>query len=67
MGCFGFGVRNQEGENIVGLCQEHNLRVMNSYYRKRREHLITYKSGSDKSQIDYSERLTPGKTGQGSF
>ena len=32
MGCFSFGVRNQEGENMLRLCQEHNLRVMNSYY-----------------------------------
>ena len=52
MGCFSFGVRNQEGENMLGLCQEHNLRVMNSYYRNRREHLITYKNGGNKSQID---------------
>ena len=33
------------------LCQEHNLRVMNSYYRKRWEHLITYKSGRNESQL----------------
>ena len=25
MGCFSFGVRNQERENMLGLCQEHNL------------------------------------------
>ena len=27
MGCFSFGVRNQEGENMLGLCQGHKLRV----------------------------------------
>ena len=32
MGCFSFGVRNQEEKNMLGLCQEHNLRVMNSHY-----------------------------------
>ena len=53
MGCFSFGVRNQEGENMLGLCQERNLRVMNSYYRKRQEHLITCKSGGNESQIGY--------------
>ena len=47
MGCFSFGVRSQERENMLRLCQEHNLRVMNSYYRKRQEHLITYKSGGN--------------------
>ena len=50
-GYFSFGVRNQEGENILGLCQEHNLRVMNLYYQKRWENLITYKSGDNESQI----------------
>ena len=53
MECFSFGVRNQERENMLGLCQEHNLRVLNSYYRKRREHFITYKSEGNESQIDY--------------
>ena len=32
MGCFSFGVRNQEGEIMRGLYQVHNLRVENSYY-----------------------------------
>ena len=45
MGCFSFGVRNKEGENMLGLCQEHKLRVMNLYYRKRKENPIFYKSG----------------------
>ena len=38
---------------MLGLCQEWNLRVMNSYYRKRQEHLITYKRMGNESQIDY--------------
>ena len=54
MNChIGFGVRNQEGENMLGLCQEHNLRVLNSYYRKRREQFITYKRGGNERHIDY--------------
>ena len=53
MGCFSFEVRNQQGGNMLGLCQEHKLRVMNSYYQKRQEHLITYKGGGNESQIDY--------------
>ena len=32
MGCFRYGARNQEGENILGPCQEHNLRDMNLYF-----------------------------------
>ena len=53
MGCFTFGVRNQKGENMLGLRQEQNLRVMNSYYQKWREHLTTHKSGGCETQIDY--------------
>ena len=53
MGCFTFGVGNQEDENMLGLCQERNLGIMNSCYGKRLEHIITYKSGGKESQIDY--------------
>ena len=35
------------------MCQEQNLRVINSYYPKRWEHLITYKSGDNETQTDY--------------
>ena len=45
MRCFSFGVKNQEQENILGLCLVHKLRFITLYYRKRWEHLITYKSG----------------------
>ena len=38
---------------MLGLCQEHKLRVMNSYCRKRWEHLIIYKSGGNESHMDY--------------
>ena len=38
---------------MLELCQEHNQRVMNPNYRKRREHLTTYKSGGNENQIDY--------------
>ena len=51
MGCSSFGVSNQEGENMLGLCREDNLRAMNSCYGKRLEHIITYKSGGNESQI----------------
>ena len=50
-------MRNQEGENKLGLFQKHNLRVMSLYYQRRQEHLITYKSGGNESQIDYVLRI----------
>lgn len=30
-----------------------DLRIMNTFFKKRDEHLITFKSGSNRSQIDY--------------
>ena len=32
MGCFGPGERNQEGEEMMRLCQKHNMKVMNTYF-----------------------------------
>ena len=49
MGCFSFRVRNQEEENMLGLGPEHNLRVMSTYYQKRWENPVTYKSGGNES------------------
>ena len=53
MECFGLGERNQEEEEMLRLCQDHNMKVINTYLKKRREHLITYKSGDIEMQIDY--------------
>ena len=53
IGGYGWGVRNSDGEEMLRLCQEHNLRVTNTYFKKKKEHLITYKSGDLESQIDY--------------
>ena len=52
-GIFQFWSKKPRRESMLGLCQEHNQRVMNSYYRKRQEQFITYKSGGNKSQADY--------------
>ena len=52
LGLYGFGERNPEGENLLDLCKNHSLRVLNSFYRKAREKLITYKSGDAETQID---------------
>ena len=43
----GFSVeeRNEEGENILHLTQAFDLAIVNTFYSKRREDLLTYKSG----------------------
>ena len=53
LGCFGLGERNREGEELLRICQENSLKIVNTWFQKRREHLITYKSGECESQIDY--------------
>ena len=30
----------------------YDVKIMNTFFKKREEHLITYKSGSSRSQID---------------
>lgn len=53
MGANGMGQRNPEGEQMLQLCQEHGLKIWNTMFRKRKEHLITYKSGDVRTQIDF--------------
>ncbi|KAK3882475.1 hypothetical protein Pcinc_013149 [Petrolisthes cinctipes] len=53
MGGYGIGQRNEERELMLQLCQLHNLRIWNTWYMKREEHLIMFKSGDAAAQIDY--------------
>ena len=52
-GGFGFGDRNLMGDSILDFAVAFDLIIANTYFEKRDEHLITYKSGMHKSQIDY--------------
>ncbi|KAI8547554.1 hypothetical protein RHMOL_Rhmol07G0205200 [Rhododendron molle] len=52
-GGFGFGDLNGGGRRILDFAVAFDLIVGNTLYRKREEHLITFKSGANKSQIDY--------------
>ena len=49
----GFGRRNVEGERILEMADALELKIMNTMYKKRQEHLITYKSGQNETQIDF--------------
>ncbi|XP_066947074.1 uncharacterized protein [Macrobrachium rosenbergii] len=48
----GFGRRNQEGNRLLELADAMNLVVLNTQFEKR-DHLVTYKSGQNETQIDY--------------
>ena len=48
-----WGDRNAEGEEILQFAQAYDLGVVNTFFQKKMEHLITYMSGGRRSVIDY--------------
>ncbi|XGW28884.1 hypothetical protein V3C99_008576 [Haemonchus contortus] len=52
MGGFGYGSRNTDGERILEYADSHNLTIVNTRFRKRDSHLITFYSGENRTQID---------------
>jgi hypothetical protein len=49
----GYGKRNEEGEHMLEMAESTDLFVANTAFQKRDEHKITFKSGNNRSQIDY--------------
>ena len=43
----GFGIRelNEEGKSILDFLMAYDLKIVNTYFKKWKEHLIAYKSG----------------------
>ena len=52
-GGFGFGDLNDEGKSILDFSMAYDFRIVNTCFKKKEEHLITYKSGATRSQIDF--------------
>ena len=52
-GGMGFGRRNVEGERLLEIAEATDITVVNTWFKKRQSHLITYKSGQNETQIDY--------------
>jgi hypothetical protein len=52
-GSFGYGSRNQEGEDILNFALAYDLIVANTLFRKRVSHLVTFSNGQHCSQIDF--------------
>jgi hypothetical protein len=52
-GGFGYGSRNQEGNGILNFALAYDLFIMNTLFRKRVSHLVTFNSGQHCSQIDF--------------
>ncbi|XP_047502966.1 uncharacterized protein LOC125048346 [Penaeus chinensis] len=53
IGKFGFGTRNEEGDNILEFVAANNLAITNTYFQKSDSRRITYTSGGVNSQVDY--------------
>ncbi|KAK3534572.1 hypothetical protein QTP86_016661 [Hemibagrus guttatus] len=50
MGKFGVKERNLEGQMVVDFANRMDIAVVNTYFQKREEHRVTYKSGSRRTQ-----------------
>jgi hypothetical protein len=50
---FGYGSRNQEGDGILNFDLAYDLFIVNTLFRKRVSHLVTFSSGQHCSQIDF--------------
>ena len=48
-GGYGFGERNEMGDAILDFAVGYDLAIANTFFKKRNVHLITFKSGSNKS------------------
>ncbi|KAK3546933.1 hypothetical protein QTP86_005126 [Hemibagrus guttatus] len=53
MGKFGVKERNLEGQMVVDFAKRMDMAVVNTYFQKREEHRVTYKSGGRRTQLDY--------------
>ena len=53
MGRYGAGTRNKEGSMIVDFAKRMDLAIVNTYFKKKDEHRVTYKSGGKSTQVDY--------------
>jgi len=52
-GGFGYGERNNGEVSVLDSAVAYELLVVNSFFKKKEDHLVTFNSGSIKIQIDY--------------
>ncbi|KAK3559739.1 hypothetical protein QTP86_019373 [Hemibagrus guttatus] len=56
MGKFGVKERNLEGQMVVDFAKRMDMAVVNTYFQKREEHRVTYKSGGRRTQIEMEKK-----------
>lgn len=52
-GGFRYGDRNKQGRDLLDLTVTHDLGIINSFFKNKKSHLITFSSGRHNTQIDY--------------
>ncbi|XP_075722813.1 uncharacterized protein LOC119178011 [Rhipicephalus microplus] len=62
VGDYGIGTRNARGELLVEFAERNNLRILNTFYRKRENRKWTWRSpnGENKNEIDFIMSAHPG-------
>ena len=53
MGRYGDKTRNAEGRRVVDFATRLEMAVLNTHFKNREEHRVTYKSGGRSTQVDY--------------
>ncbi|KAI5625361.1 hypothetical protein C0J50_15068 [Silurus asotus] len=53
MGTYGFRERNVEGQMVVDFAKRMEMAVVTTYFKKKEDHRVTYKSGGRCTQVDY--------------
>ena len=53
MGRYGAGTRNKQESMVVDFGKRMDLAIVNTYFKKKDEHRMTYKSGGKSIQVDY--------------
>ncbi|KAI5104058.1 hypothetical protein C0J45_5684 [Silurus meridionalis] len=53
MGRYGLKEKNVEGQMVVDFAKRMKMAVVNTYFKKKEDHRVTYKSGGRCTQVDY--------------
>ena len=53
MGRYGAGIRNKKGSMVADFGKRMDLAIVNTYFKKKDEHRMTYMSGEKSTQVDY--------------
>ncbi|KAI5108377.1 hypothetical protein C0J45_1971 [Silurus meridionalis] len=53
MGRYGLKERNVEGQMVVDFAKRMKMAMVNTYFKKKEDHRVTYKSGGRCTQMDF--------------